>query len=135
MCAFTNSSGDDPARSNLNRAQLVHVDGDRARVAQIHDDPFPVLMPGGQMQQLAFSLADEVEDGKGLETQIRVVFTLSACAGGFEARKPRLQRSLARIRLEESLVPQPSGTRLCPGGAWVLARADAEVVSGRGINV
>src|SRR5207247_9359576 len=48
-------------------------------------------------------------------------------------------RRLAKLRscrrFEESLMPQPSGTRLRPGGVRMVAGADPEVVGGRRIDV
>ncbi len=45
------------------------------------------------------------------------------------------QRSFARPRLEQALVPQPVGTRLRPGGVWSVTWADAKVMGSRRIDM
>lgn len=42
---------------------------------------------------------------------------------------------LAFTTLEESLMPQPVGTGLCPCRAGMIAAADTEVVGGGGMDV
>src|SRR5262245_25515959 len=57
---------------------------------------------------------------------------------GVAAGPPRLHTRRG-LRLgcgfEEALVPQPIGTRLCPGGVGMITFANAEVMRGRCINV
>ncbi len=43
--------------------------------------------------------------------------------------------SLGRWRRKESLLPEPSGARVGPGGVGMAAGPDAEVVGGRGVDV
>src|SRR5262249_6726284 len=43
--------------------------------------------------------------------------------------------ALSARALEKPLMPQPARTRLCPGRTGMVARTDAEVVGGGGIDV